>query len=116
MPELPEVHTTATMLHDLIVGQTISDMWTDYGSAYHKGKDNIKNPAFFRAMKKRVVSEKVLSVHRRAKNVLIELSSGHTILVHMKMTGHLLYGEYRRVTSRKFKVKSLNIQQLSIQS
>ncbi|MEK7100549.1 MAG: DNA-formamidopyrimidine glycosylase family protein, partial [Patescibacteria group bacterium] len=44
MPELPEVHTTASMLHTLIVGHTISDIWTDYASPYHRGKDNIKDP------------------------------------------------------------------------
>lgn len=96
MPELPEVHTTATMLHDLIVGHTISDIWTDYDSPHHKGKDNIKDARFFAMMQKKVVGTKVTAVHRRAKNVLIELSSGYTVLVHMKMTGHLLYGTYTR--------------------
>ncbi|MEN9614269.1 MAG: hypothetical protein RLZZ347_576 [Candidatus Parcubacteria bacterium] len=96
MPELPEVHTTATMLHKLIVGHTISDIWTDYESPHHKGKDNIKDARFFTLMQKKVVGGKVTAVHRRAKNVLIELSSGHTILVHMKMTGHLLYGTYTK--------------------
>ncbi len=107
MPELPEVHTTASMLHTLIVGHTISDIWTDYASPYHRGKDNIKDPTFFRAMKKLVIQSTVVSVHRRAKNVLIELSSGHTLLVHMKMTGHLLYGTYQR--NAKFKVQNAKV-------
>ena len=42
-----------------------------------------------------VVGRKFLRATRRGKNVLIHLQGGKTILVHMKMTGHLLYGEYR---------------------
>ena len=39
--------------------------------------------------------------------MLIELSSGHTLLVHMKMTGHLLYGTYQR--NAKFKVQNAKV-------
>jgi formamidopyrimidine-DNA glycosylase len=35
-----------------------------------------------------------LKAERRGKNILIHLSNDHTILIHMKMTGHLLYGQY----------------------
>lgn len=37
-----------------------------------------------------------MSVARRAKNILINLSNGFTILIHMKMTGHVMYGDYNR--------------------
>lgn len=106
MPELPEVHTTATMLDRLISGLTISDVWTDYGGKIHSGKDNIKDPEFFRKFRVSVIGTKVKNVERRGKNVLINLSNGQTILVHMKMTGQLLYGTYRQVPSSKLKVKS----------
>lgn len=96
MPELPEVETTVTGLKKAIVGLTITDTWTDYKSAFHKGKDSIKDPRFFSYFKKEVVGKKITDVTRRAKNILVHLSCGHTILVHMKMTGHLLYGNYNR--------------------
>ncbi len=96
MPELPEVHTTATGLQKVLPHLAITDVWTDYGGPYHKGKSNIKDTAFFKKFKSHVVGKKVTSVTRRAKNVLIHLSSGYTILVHMKMTGHLLYGKYEK--------------------
>lgn len=96
MPELPEVHTTATGLQKVLPGLTITDVWTDYGGKFHKGKSNIKDAEFFKEFRARIVGKKVESVSRRAKNVLINLSGGHTILVHMKMTGHLLYGKYER--------------------
>jgi formamidopyrimidine-DNA glycosylase len=95
MPELPEVQTTVNGLKDHITGLVISDVWTNYNSPYFKGSETIKDPVFFKFFKKEVVGKKVLAVERRAKNILIGLSGGNTILIHMKMTGHLLYGKYR---------------------
>src|SRR3989344_8049695 len=94
MPELPEVHTTATDLDRHIRGHRISDVWTSYNSPYFFGTDTIKDPAYFKIFKKKVLGKKVAAVTRRAKNVLIHLSDGSIILVHMKMTGHILYGKY----------------------
>jgi formamidopyrimidine-DNA glycosylase len=94
MPELPEVETTARGINDHLVGKKIADCWTDYNSSFHIGKENIKNPIYFRKFKKSIVGTKITGASRRAKNVLIHLSSGDVILVHMKMTGHLLYGKY----------------------
>lgn len=110
MPELPEVETTSQMLNKLAKGQRILDVWTDYNSPYYAGKDNVKNPTYFKKFKKTVSGKEILKVHRRAKNVLIDIgdekksiknengsvrkNDTQTILVHMKMTGHLLYGKY----------------------
>lgn len=96
MPELPEVHTTVTGLDSVLPRLTILDTWTDYDSKYFYGKDQIKDPAYFKRFKKKVKGKKILSVSRRAKNILIHLESNLSILVHMKMTGHLMYGDYRR--------------------
>ncbi|MEY4440947.1 MAG: hypothetical protein RLY49_573 [Candidatus Parcubacteria bacterium] len=94
MPELPEVHTTVTMLHKKIRNKTIKDIWSDYDSSCYVGKENIKDISYFKKFKKEIIGNKILKVVRRAKNVLIYLSSGKIILIHMKMTGHLLYGNY----------------------
>ncbi len=94
MPELPEVQTTVNGINDVAQGHTITDVWTDYNSDFHAGKDNIKNPEYFKIFKKTVIGSKITGATRRGKNVLIHLSNEHTILVHMKMTGHFLYGEY----------------------
>ncbi len=93
MPELPEVQTTVNGLRQLI-GVKISDVWTAYNSSYFKGKKNIKDPAYFEVFKRNVVGAKISEAERKAKNVLIHLDNGFTILVHMKMTGHFLYGNY----------------------
>ncbi len=96
MPELPEVHTTSSGLQSVLPGLYIKDVWTDYRSDFYAGKDNIKNPLFFKKFKKLCVNKKIISVGRRAKNVLIHIEGNQTILIHMKMTGHVLYGKYEK--------------------
>ncbi len=99
MPELPEVHTTATILNKLVKGLIIKDVWTDYESSYHADKNNIKNPNYFKQFKKEILGKKISAVYRRGKNVLFDLSGGITALAHMKMTGHFLYGTYRKISN-----------------
>ncbi|MEK7138044.1 MAG: bifunctional DNA-formamidopyrimidine glycosylase/DNA-(apurinic or apyrimidinic site) lyase [Patescibacteria group bacterium] len=95
MPELPEVETVVRDLKKRVVGRKILDVWTDW-------------PKYFKGMslsqfKKHVVGKKIVGVSRRGKNILIEISDPpsrkasarrghHLILVHLKMTGHLLAG------------------------
>ena len=99
MPELPEVQTTVNGLNRTVKGRKIVDVTTTYNSLFYRGKEDVKNPKFFRIFKKKVIGQKILSAERRAKNVLIHLSprpgsgqaSGYTIIIHMKMTGHFVY-------------------------
>jgi len=94
MPELPEVHTTVTELGKLIVGKTILNVWSGYDSPHYYGKDQVKDPAYFKKFKEAILGTTIIGTSRIGKNVLIHLDTGDTILVHMKMTGHLLYGNY----------------------
>ncbi len=94
MPELPEVQTTVNGLNTEVKGLKITDVWTDYNSSFHAGKNNIKNPKYFKEFKKNIVGTKITHASRQGKNVLIHLSNRTTILVHMKMTGHFMYGSY----------------------
>jgi formamidopyrimidine-DNA glycosylase len=94
MPELPEVETTTRGLQKEIVGLKIKDVWTDLNSKDARQTDAVKNAKYFPYFKKEVSGQKILSAKRRAKNILIHLSGEKTILIHMKMTGHLLYGKY----------------------
>lgn len=91
MPELPEVQTTVNGINRTVKGRTIVSVTTTYNSVFYKGKDEIKNPEFFKKFKKLVTGQKILKAERRAKNILIHLSGGHTILAHMKMTGYFYY-------------------------
>lgn len=96
MPELPEVQTTVNGLNKCVRGLVIKDVWSSYNSPFHKGKDNIKDLNFFKKFKKDVLRSKILNASRRGKNILINLSNGKTIIVHMKMTGHFLFGTYEK--------------------
>jgi formamidopyrimidine-DNA glycosylase len=107
MPELPEVETTVRGLNECVKNLRIRDVWTDYGSPYHTGKENIKDKKYFLLFKKALIGSKITDASRAGKNVLIHLGNGRTIVIHMKMTGHLLYGTYRKlkVKNQKSKVK-----------
>jgi formamidopyrimidine-DNA glycosylase len=95
MPELPEVETTTIGLRKTIVGLTIKDVWTDLSAKDKRQRESVANPVFFKIFRKEIMHKKILSVERRAKNILIDISGGKTILIHLKMTGHLLYGKYK---------------------
>ncbi len=97
MPELPEVQTTVDGLNRTVAGLKIISVSSSYRSAYYEGKDEIKNPFFFREFKKRVLNKKILNVERRAKNILIHLDQGDTILAHMQMTGYFFYNPGKEV-------------------
>ncbi len=94
MPELPEVETTRRILDEKIKNLFIKDVWTDYLGKSAKYSMGIKDPKYFSNFKKKILGKKIVGVERRAKNVLIKLVGDATILIHMKMTGHLLYGNY----------------------
>lgn len=100
MPELPEVQTTVNGIRDLR-GLKIVDIWTDYFSSIYENHNQIKSKKFFLHFKKRIVGSKILDAKRRAKNILINLDNSETIVIHMKMTGHLLYGKYKKTVSNK---------------
>src|SRR3989338_9062736 len=102
MPELPEVETTVKGLRKTIVGLKIKDVWTDLSTKDKRQKETVANPKFFTVFRKEVSGKKILSVERRAKNILINISGGRTILIHLKMTGHLLYGEYKKDPVNRF--------------
>ncbi len=94
MPELPEVETTVRGLQKNIRGLSIKDVWTDLNTKDKRKSDTIANPKFFKLFRQEIIGKKIISVKRRAKNILINLSNNKTVLIHMKMTGHLLYGRY----------------------
>ncbi|MEN9881495.1 MAG: hypothetical protein RLZZ308_678 [Candidatus Parcubacteria bacterium] len=95
MPELPEVHTTVTGLNAILPGLRICGVWCDMWSDATICKNTIKDHSYFSYFKKYTVDQKILTVRRRAKHILIDLENGFTILIHMKMTGHLMCGKYK---------------------
>ncbi len=97
MPELPEVTTTTNGLQRILPGLKITAVWTDLARDTVSRPDflhTIKSKKFFKNFEKNVVGAKVINVERRAKNILVNLNNGHTILMHLKMTGHIMVGQY----------------------
>ncbi len=95
MPELPEVHTTVMGLQKVLPGLSFLDIWSDMWSDAKICKNTIKDRSYFSYFKKYSLNQKVIAVRRRAKHILIDLENGFTIIIHMKMTGHLMYGTYQ---------------------
>jgi formamidopyrimidine-DNA glycosylase len=97
MPELPEVETTVRGLKEKVTGLKITDIWTDLGKkklSLPHFKNTIKDASFLPTLRKKIIGKKITSVTRRAKNILIHFENGETMLIHLKMTGHLLVGVY----------------------
>ena len=88
MPELPEVQTIVNSLKKKILGLTIRDIWFDWPKSIKSHRD--KNQ-----FKKSLKARKIIGISRKGKNILIELSSKYVLLIHLKLTGHLLYGKWK---------------------
>ena len=82
MPELPEVETICVGLNRLLPGQAISDVSSDWAKSFPNSPSDIK---------RFLIGSKVLNVKRRAKVLLIELDSKYSLVIHLKMTGQLVY-------------------------
>lgn len=88
MPELPEVETIVRELKKKIAGRKIVDIWTDWPKT-------VKFPKNAAKFKREIVGRKIGKIERRGKNILIFLSGGKLLLVHQKLTGHLLVGKWK---------------------
>ncbi len=98
MPELPEVETIRIGLAKLLPGRVIADVWHDWQKSFPNAPADV---ARF------MVGAKVESVRRRAKVLIIDLSGGYSLVIHLKMTGQLVFigkNEQSKVKSQKSKV------------
>lgn len=82
MPELPEVETVRRGLDRLIIGRAIAAVDHDTAKSFPNAPDEVT--AF-------VIGAQVTAVRRRAKVLLIDLSSEYTLVTHLKMTGQLVF-------------------------
>ena len=81
MPELPEVETVARDLRPLITGATIVDATT----LWPRTLRSIDPEAFADG----VAGRRIEAVGRRAKQIVVDLSGGAFLTIHLKMTGQL---------------------------
>jgi formamidopyrimidine-DNA glycosylase len=82
MPELPEVETIVVQLGKKVVGETITGFSSEW-------KKNVLPScmAFMRQTK----GAKVIGTRRFGKHIVIDLDNEYSIVIHLKMTGHLLW-------------------------
>lgn len=88
MPELPEVETIVRDLRKEIVGRKIENVWTDFSKI-------IKRPKNLEDFEREIKGKKIEKFWRRGKNIIFELSNNYSLLIHQKMTGHLLFGKWK---------------------
>jgi formamidopyrimidine-DNA glycosylase len=82
MPELPEVETVRIGLERLLPGRQIASVDFDWPKSFPNAEADV---AQF------VIGAEVRAVKRRAKVLLIELSGKYTLVIHLKMTGQLVF-------------------------
>ncbi|MCM8769459.1 MAG: DNA-formamidopyrimidine glycosylase [Candidatus Omnitrophica bacterium] len=87
MPELPEVETTVMGLKKQVVGRTITRVWVDL-----PGRIKLFGlPGDFTEL---VSGCQIKDITRRGKWILFYLTRRLNLLLHQKMTGHLLVGKW----------------------
>jgi formamidopyrimidine-DNA glycosylase len=82
MPELPEVETVRIGLSGLLPGRTVSAVDYDWPRSFPNAREDVNEF---------LVGASVVIVARRAKVLLIELSSKYSLVIHLKMTGQLVF-------------------------
>ena len=82
MPELPEVETVRSGLARLLPKKTVKTVGFDWPKGFPNSKNDVD--AF-------LVGAQIIDVRRRAKVLLIDLSTDYTLVCHLKMTGQLVY-------------------------
>lgn len=82
MPELPEVETVRRGLQGLIVNRTVKKVHHDTPKSFPNTDADVNNF---------LLGATITGVRRRAKVLLIDLSTEYTLVIHLKMTGQLVF-------------------------
>lgn len=87
MPELPEVETIKRGLSKLLPGKTIKKVTWEWPKSFPNSQADID---------RFLIHSKIISVKRRAKVLMINLDSGYSLIIHLKMTGQLVFVGQKR--------------------
>lgn len=85
MPELPEVETIKNELSPYVIGRGITAvalLW-----------EGIVRQPSAEEFCSRITGQKIIGIARRGKYLIVNLSRGDLLILHMKMTGSLLIGQ-----------------------
>ncbi|MEK7504982.1 MAG: DNA-formamidopyrimidine glycosylase family protein, partial [Patescibacteria group bacterium] len=87
MPELPEVETLKRELSRKLVGKTIAKTEVNWAK--------MVAPLSPAELGRELKGEKIAAIERRAKILIITLVGKKLILIHLKMTGQLIFQDVR---------------------
>ncbi len=88
MPELPEVETVRIGLQHFLPNKKIIAVHNDWPKSFPNVPDDVQHF---------LIGAHITGVRRRAKVLLIELDTAYSLIIHLKMTGQLVYrGDHER--------------------
>ncbi len=82
MPELPEVETVRLGLQQFLPGLQIESIDFDWPKGFPNSTELVNQE---------LIGAIVERVDRRGKVIIIPLTSGYSLLIHLKMTGQLVF-------------------------
>ncbi len=85
MPELPEVETIVRELRRKLTGRKIRDVKIKLPT--------VIKPQSSQYFRKNLIGQTIKDVARRGKLIIIELPRRRFLLIHLKLTGQLIFGE-----------------------
>jgi len=88
MPELPEIETIKNDLNEKILNKKIVHITVNLPKI-------VKNPLV--AFQKSLENQTIKSVNRRGKLMILEINQNLFLLIHLKMTGQLIYQEKNQI-------------------
>ncbi|PIW92203.1 MAG: formamidopyrimidine-DNA glycosylase, partial [Candidatus Nealsonbacteria bacterium CG_4_8_14_3_um_filter_37_23] len=95
MPELPEVETIKRDLESIIVGKKIKDV-------------EVKRAKIIKELSvenfiKRVQNQEIKGISRRGKMLILKFSNQY-LVVHLRMTGQIIYGDKQQESKVAFRL------------
>src|SRR5690348_17257325 len=82
MPELPEVETVRIGLSALLPERRITEVTHDWPKSFPNAQADVRQF---------LVGAAVQDVRRRAKVLIIDLNTDYSLVIHLKMTGQLVF-------------------------
>src|SRR3989338_9634768 len=99
MPELPEVTVITEQLNKKLKGLVLKSIEYDWQKKFYWGKFSVKD----------LKGAKITGVERRGKVILINTDKKITILIHLKLTGQLIYQDAKTRIAGGHPIPPLNL-------
>ncbi|MGC9046729.1 MAG: bifunctional DNA-formamidopyrimidine glycosylase/DNA-(apurinic or apyrimidinic site) lyase [Minisyncoccia bacterium] len=98
MPELPETQIVVNELNKSIKNYKIKDFWMNW-----KYFNEINQ------FKKNIINKTIKNIQRKGKNILFYLSNDYILLIHQRISGHLLIGKWIIKNNKPIPIKNKKI-------